>query len=255
MKKAIIYLVSFIALQLIVAMAVKLVGMLFGNTINITGTSTLVIMQMAISILTVILFLCTKWSVVSGNYLRTRPWFTLFWCVLAAAGAVIPSTWLQEQMPDLPNIVEQQMNMILKDRMGYFVIGLLAPLAEELVFRGAILKALLGWFKNHWYAIALSAVLFSLVHANPAQMPHAFLVGLLLGWLYYRTGSIVPSVAFHWVNNTIAYVMYNVMPNPNAKLIEIFHGDNKAVILSVVFSLFILIPAIYQLNLRLKKAN
>lgn len=95
MKKAIIYLVSFIALQLIVAMAVKLVGMLFGNTINITGTSTLVIMQMAISILTVILFLCTKWSVVSGNYLRTRPWFTLFWCVLAAAGAVIPSTWLQ----------------------------------------------------------------------------------------------------------------------------------------------------------------
>ncbi len=255
MKKAIIYLVSFIALQLIVAMAMKLIGMLFGSAVNMSSTSTLIIMQVTISVLTIALFLITKWSVVSRDYLRTSPWFTLFWCVLASAGAVIPSAWLQELMPELPNIVEQQMDMILKDRTGYLVVGLLAPLAEELVFRGAILKALLGWFRNHWYAITLSALLFAIVHGNPAQMPHAFLVGLLLGWMYYRTDSIVPSVAFHWVNNTIAYVLYNIMPNPNAKLIEVFHGDSKAVVLSVVFSLLIFIPAVYQLNLRLKKAH
>jgi uncharacterized protein len=255
MKKAIIYLVTFVALQLFVALLVKLGFMLFGNSKAVMDTTTLIITQASVSVLTIVVFLWTKWGVVSRDYLLSKPYFTLFWCVLASLGAIIPSTWIQEQMPALPNILEQQFDMILKDRMGYLVIGLLAPFAEELVFRGAILKALLGWSKNHWYAIAISALVFALVHGNPAQMPHAFVIGLLLGWMYYRTDSIIPSVAFHWVNNTAAYILYNIMPNPNAKLIEVFNGNSKAVLLSIVFSLFILVPSIYQLNMRLKKAK
>lgn len=255
MKKAIIYLVTFVALQLFVALLFKLGFMLWGNSKAAMDITTLIITQASVSVLTIVVFLWTKWGVVSRNYLLSKPYFTLFWCVLASLGAIIPSTWIQEQMPALPNILEQQFDMILKDRMGYLVIGLLAPFAEELVFRGAILKALLGWSKNHWYAIAISALVFALVHANPAQMPHAFIIGLLLGWMYYRTDSIVPSVTFHWVNNTVAYVLYNIMPNPNAKLIEVFNGNSKAVFLSIVFSLFILIPSIYQLTMRLKKAK
>ena len=70
-----------------------------------------------------------------------------------------------------------------------------------------------------------------------------------------RTDSLVPGVAFHWANNTIAYVLYNVLPAPDATLIQIFGGSQTRVLMAVGFSLCILVPAIIQLNLRLKKAG
>jgi membrane protease YdiL (CAAX protease family) len=87
---------------------------------------------------------------------------------------------------------------------------------------------------------------------NPAQMPHAFLVGLLLGWMYYRTDSIVPGVVFHWVNNSVAYVLYNLYPDPSLKLADILGGE-QSVWLALVFSLLIFLPALFQMNLRLSK--
>jgi membrane protease YdiL (CAAX protease family) len=87
---------------------------------------------------------------------------------------------------------------------------------------------------------------------NPAQLPHTFLVGLLLGWMYYRTDSIVPGVVFHWVNNTVAYVLYNIYPNPDMTLADLF-GSQQHVLMAVGFSLCILIPALFQLNLNMKK--
>ncbi|MCD7757197.1 MAG: CPBP family intramembrane metalloprotease, partial [Clostridiales bacterium] len=90
----------------------------------------------------------------------------------------------------------------------------------------------------------------------PAQMPHAFLVGLLLGWMYYRTGSILPGVVVHWVNNTVAYAIYVLMPQTaDMGLVEIFGGSRNNIILSIVFSLFILLPGIYQLNRSMKPAG
>ena len=177
---------------------------------------------------------------------------TLVWCVVAALGAIIPSVWLQEHMPELPNIAEDTFDMIMRDRWGYLSIGLLAPLAEELVFRGAIQRSLLQWTKQPWVAIAISAIFFAAAHLNPAQLPHAFLVGLLLGWMYYRTDSIVPCVVYHWVNNTVAYVMYNLYPSADLTLVDLF-GSERTALMSVGFSFCLLLPALFQLNMRLEK--
>ena len=143
--------------------------------------------------------------------------------------------------------------MILRNRFGYFVIGLLVPLAEELVFRGAILRSLLRWNSRPWVAILISAILFSAAHMNPVQMPHTLLIGLLLGWLYYRTDSIVPGVVYHWVNNTIAYVLFVFYPDPDLKMVDLFGGNQQTVLMAVLFSFCILLPSIYQLNLRMRK--
>ena len=99
--------------------------------------------------------------------------------------------------------------------------------------------------------IALSALIFAIVHLNPAQMPHAFLIGLLLGWLYMRTGSIVPGVAYHWANNTVAYVMFHVYHNPQS-LTDIIGPGTRPLLLALLFSLCIFLPAIVQLNQRMK---
>lgn len=159
-------------------------------------------------------------------------------------------------MPELPNLVESEFDMILGNRWGYVTIGLLAPLSEEIVMRGGILKELLKSTKlSPWGAIAISALFFSLIHMNPAQMPHAFVIGLLLGWMYWRTGSILPCMAYHWANNSAAYVIYNIYPDPDIKLIELFKGSEMHVYLAVVFSLLILLPALYQLHLWMRRAE
>ena len=252
MKKAIIYLLAFLALQLMAGGIMQAVWILVkgpGAQLDAIGT----ILTMALfSVATLILFLYLKWAEVSRHWVQTRPWVVLFWCVLAALGAIIPSTWIQEQMPELPNIVEEEFDMILRNRYGYFVVGLLAPLAEELVFRGAILRALLRWNSKSWLAIIISAIFFSAAHMNPAQIPHTLLVGILLGWLYYRTNSIVPGVVYHWVNNTVAYVLYNLYPDPNMTLSNLF-GSQQTVLMAVGFSLCILIPSLLQLNIHMKK--
>ena len=87
---------------------------------------------------------------------------------------------------------------------------------------------------------------------NPAQLPHAFLIGLLIGWMYYRTDSIVPGVVYHWINNSMAYVMYNLYPNPEMTLTDLF-GSERTVLMAVGFSLCLFLPALFQLNLRLQK--
>jgi hypothetical protein len=252
MKNALIYTVIFGAIQVVVSFMVQGVWMLVMGKDQVMNATGMIITMALFSIITMAVFLMAKWSVVSRHWVRTRPWFVLFWCVVAALGALVPSVWLQEHMPELPNLVEGEFDMIMKDRMGYFVVGLLAPLAEEMVFRGAILRSLLRWKSNPWVGIVISAILFAVIHMNPAQMPHAFLIGLLLGWMYWRTDSIVPGVVYHWVNNTVAYILYNIYPNPDLTLLDLFGSDQK-VWMALGFSLLIFLPSLFQLNQRLSK--
>lgn len=262
MKKAIIYIVIFVCIQLIGGWATQSVWDSIVGNHDMTPAK-LITVTGCCSVLTIIVFLLRRYAVVSPVWLRTRPWLVLMWSVIAALGAIIPSAWLQEQMPELPNIAESEFDMILGNRWGYLVIGLLAPLTEEIVLRGGVLRVLLGTplFEsrserfNVWAAITISALFFALIHMNPAQMPHAFLIGLLLGWMYWRTGSILPGVAYHWANNSVAYILYNVYPVSDAKLIDLFKGSEQHVLMALGFSLLMLIPAIYQLNLWMKRAD
>ena len=252
MKNALIYTVVFAAIQAVVSMLVQGVWVLVMGKESAMNATGMIITMAVFSVLTMVIFLWAKWSVVSRHWVRTRPWFVLFWCVMAALGALVPSAWLQEKMPVLPNIVEAEFEMIMQNRWGYLVVGLLAPLVEEMVFRGAILRSLLRWKENPWVGIVISALLFALIHMNPAQMPHAFLIGLLLGWMYYRTDSIVPGVVYHWVNNTVAYILYNIYPTPDLTLVELF-GSEQKVLMALGCSLLIFLPSLFQLNQRLSK--
>lgn len=219
----------------------------------------MIIISVVSSVLTLLLFLLLHWTPATRDYLLTRPWTAMAWVVILALGTIIPSTWLSEQIPyDMPAEMEALLADMMRNRWGYLAIGILAPLAEEAVFRGAVLRVLLRLFdkKWHWIAIAISAILFGLVHGNVQQFVHATLIGLILGWMYYRTDSILPGVLFHWVNNSAAYVISNLIPNvEQARLIDIFGGEQRSVWLALLFSLCLMLPALFQLFLRLKKKD
>ena len=215
----------------------------------------LIVVQVVFSLVTLVVFLWAGWCRVARSYLRSKPWAVLFWAAIATLGTVIPSEVLLELVP-LPDTSSKVLLEMMKNRWGYLAICIFAPVVEELVFRGAILRVLLEGSSRHWPAIVASAVIFAAIHLNPVQMPHAFFLGLLLGWMYYRTCSVIPGIMVHWVNNTLAYVVCKLFPQyADAKVIDLLGGDDSRVALAVVFSLLIFIPAVFQLHLRLRRAQ
>ncbi len=219
------------------------------------GINAVILTSAVYSLLVLFVFVKTKWCVFSRSYLQSRPWAVLTWSALAGAGAIIPGAFIEEFLPDMTNVVEAEIQALIGNDYGYFVLCILAPFVEEAVFRGAVLRSLLPRMKSGWAAIAISAALFSLIHMNPAQMPFAFIAGLLLGWMYSRTGSILPGVAYHWINNTLVFALVRVLPPQlvNGGLTDLFGGDHKKVALAVIFSLFILLPSVYQIAIRTKR--
>ena len=263
------YLVVFVLIQLGVTYATLFIEMALhpqtdadlNTTIKnlLNNDTTLVLISVIGSVLTIALFVWRKWVVLSRTYLRSNPWFTLLWVVFLGLGSILPLQWIYEQLNiSLSMEMEEMFKSIMGNRWGYLALGILAPLAEEMVFRGAILRTLLSYFNGrmYWVPIIVSALLFGLVHGNMAQLLNAFLIGILLGWMYYRTESIVPGIVLHWVNNTVAYTMYKLMPQMNdGKLIDLFHGNNRLMYMGLACSLLVFIPSLYQLYVRLRKAK
>ena len=209
------------------------------------------------SVLTIVLFLRLRWTPVGRDYLRSRPWSALVWTGVATFGTIIPSIWLDEQLAlDMPEHVERLLVDIMRQPLGYLFIGILAPVAEEVVFRGAVLRSLLTVMEGRWRwgAIAVSAVIFGAVHGNESQFLHAVLTGVLLGWMYERIRSIVPGLVCHWVNNSLAFLATNLAPGiDDMKLVDLAGGSQLRVVLWLFFSLCIFVPALYKMNRRLKR--
>lgn len=249
---ALFYLLAFAGIQCLVT----LVAVLVCQTHDFTPMVTIVV-SLVSSAATIGLFAWRKWTPYDGSYINTRPWATLFWVACLAVGCMAPVSFATEELgfrlsPD----EERLLGGLMNHDLGFLAVGILAPLAEEMVFRGAILRCLdnvLG-ARLRWAAIVVSALLFGVVHGNMAQGFGAFVLGIALGWMYLRTGSIVPGVVFHWVNNSIAVFVYRLMPGAaDLTLTEFYGGDMKRVAAVLCFSLMVAGAAVYQLNLRLRR--
>ncbi len=142
----------------------------------------------------------TEGHVSPSNYLLTT--------VLALAGIWILNV-LTNYTQWIPDILEDKYEFILDSWAGILCVAVIAPIVEEIVFRGAITRALLKAF-SPWKAILISAAIFGLFHINPAQILPAFLMGIPLAWVYYKVDNITPCCVMHILNNSIAaYVMKN----------------------------------------------
>lgn len=263
---AVWYLVAFVLIQVVVQFAAAFIwasvkgqsldAVLLGMANGVYGG--LMVTTTAISsLLTILLFTLLRWTPVSRNWLASRPWLVIVWVVLLTFGTILPAEWIYEQLQlAMPEQTVALFQSIMREPWGYLVVGMLVPVAEELVFRGAVLRVLLNVFarRSHWIAIAISAVVFGIIHMNLAQGFHATLIGLLLGWMYYRTRSVFPGIVLHWINNSVAYIMFNIQPQlADGQLIDLFHGDRSMLYMAIGFSLCIFLPSLYQLAIRMKE--
>jgi len=86
----------------------------------------------------------------------------------------------------------------------------IAPLVEEIVFRGFFQGQLERGYRDATRAVLFSSLLFTVLHFNPWWSLQIYLLGMVLGYLAWRTGSIWPSFVVHAVNNSLALWFANV---------------------------------------------
>jgi len=82
-----------------------------------------------------------------------------------------------------------------------------APILEEILFRGILQKGLINKGISPIKAIFLSSFVFGIIHANPWQFVSAFILGLVLGWVYQKTETLLLPMLLHGFNNISACVL------------------------------------------------
>jgi membrane protease YdiL (CAAX protease family) len=86
------------------------------------------------------------------------------------------------------------------------IVGVLAPVFEELFYRGLFQRSLLKHGLPPWLGIGLTSVVFGLSHLQPLQTPGLILAGAVFGWLAYRTGRLGTAIAAHVAFNMVTVV-------------------------------------------------
>jgi membrane protease YdiL (CAAX protease family) len=145
-------------------------------------------------------------------------------------GQINESIPLPKWMTSLESDAQKQMEAFLKaDNIGEVIlnvllIALLPAICEEICFRGVLQRIMIHITKGPWAGIILTSILFSALHMQfQGFLPRMFL-GILLGALYWYSGSLWTSILAHFVNNAVQVVAVSYVPeyinkNPHVNLL------------------------------------
>lgn len=225
MKKSIIALILFVATQLVCAV-VAMVIVCIPHIAEIsasgeTATAYRTIMDGGMTIQATILGLILSqialfiilWTIryfKPSDLVRPVPQ-RLFWLTIPFILLALFALNVLNSAFDLPNLMEDEFNEIATSVWGMLSIAVFGPITEELVFRRVMIDDITRKTGKPWVAILISSVLFGLIHMNPAQIAFAIPVGAVFGWIYVKTGSMLPGLVGHIINNSIAVLELRLM--------------------------------------------
>lgn len=163
------------------------------------------------------------------------------------------SSWLP-----MPQSIKEIFEKILNNSFWAFVTTVIAaPVVEEFLLRGIIERGLLK-HTTPLAAILWSAFFFAIIHLNPWQAIGAFIAGTFIGWVYWRTHSLVACIFIHAVNNGTAYFLQLLNPHmPADSTYKDFlnqYSDNLYYAVFVIFAV-LLAFILHFLNKKLPKDN
>ena len=110
------------------------------------------------------------------------------------SSGIIPEEWLKAQEEAYADVYTAS------PVMQFFCVGLMAPVLEEILFRGLILGTLKQEM-HPWAAILLSSLAFGAAHGTAISFIYATGIGILMGWLFVKFNSVLPSIVFHVAYN------------------------------------------------------
>jgi uncharacterized protein len=157
----------------------------------------------------------TGYRLESGHFGRGGAVLTAVLCMVATCALSLAMDAVNSLMPKMPEALEEALKELTQGSfwLNFLSVSIFAPLFEEWLCRGTVLRGLLnhvradGTRMKPFWAIVISALFFAVIHMNPWQAVPAFGAGCLLGYVYYRTGSLVLTMLMHFANNTMALIL------------------------------------------------
>lgn len=140
----------------------------------------------------------------------------------------IPNTWeikfkAMEAAREAQEKALININSFSRYVFSMIIIALLPAIFEEVCFRGGLQNILTRWFKGPWAAIIITSIIFSAVHVSYYGFLVRFVLGLVLGLIFYYSGSLWLSILFHFLYNGLqvtALYVATMQGNKSSKEIE-----------------------------------
>lgn len=142
--------------------------------------------------------------------------------VLVAQPAIWLLSWLNLQipMPDFLAELERQQNDLIEGflksdfnlALALFHVAMVPAVCEEILYRGFVLN-MLRRTKAIWTAILISGIIFGLYHLRLSQVVPLALIGIFLGWITVRSGSLIPAMVAHLINNSFSVIVVRLAPD------------------------------------------
>lgn len=136
---------------------------------------------------------------ICSSYLRYTP-LLIAWPILLVFGITSHIIYLIPTPESLAGMFDDSRDGVIW--LSILTVALIAPVLEEVIFRGVVLKDLLGRY-SPLKAIAVSSFLFGLVHLNPWQFVSAFGMGIIGGWIFWKTNNLILPIIVHISNNLL----------------------------------------------------
>lgn len=158
--------------------------------------------------------------------------------LVLSASTIVVNDWISAQLAWLPDLMKDTFAGMSTGVLGVLSITIVGPIFEEILFRGGITRNLLKQY-NPTKAILFSALIFGVIHINPAQIVPAFFAGLILAALYYRTGSLIPGMLLHIAVNSTSTFFSTHYANVDS-LKDVLSGSTYLIVLIDAVFFFLL---------------
>ncbi|MFA7116900.1 MAG: CPBP family intramembrane glutamic endopeptidase [Bacteroidales bacterium] len=180
---------------------------------------------------------------------KMNPILLFFLLLLAVTSYTLILDPLNIFMP-LPEWFSKIMETVVTGNIWwtFLTVAIAAPLLEEFVCRGTILRGLLTHM-SPTKAIIWSALFFGVMHLNPWQAIPAFFIGCFMGWIYYKTHCLWATIFIHFVNNGSTVLLSKFYPNMADKdnLLSLF-PSTLFYVLAIILALAVFAIIIYFIN-------
>tara|TARA_Y100000741_G_C18167535_1_gene523816 strand:- start:413 stop:970 length:558 start_codon:yes stop_codon:yes gene_type:complete len=127
----------------------------------------------------------------------------------------------------------------------FLAVVIVAPIGEEIVFRGFLQRFLEKYWKDITRAVLVTSLFFAMIHFNPFWTIQIYLLGVILGFLAWKTKSVIPSILLHIVNNGSAFILTNI----DKDTIDFYLWNEQVSPIFILLAAFLIYKGLDGLNL------
>ena len=127
----------------------------------------------------------------------------------------------------------------------FLAVVIVAPIGEEIVFRGFLQKFLEQYWGDITRAVLVTSLFFAMIHFNPFWTIQIYLLGVILGFLAWKTKSVIPSILLHIVNNGSAFILTNI----DESTMDFYFWKDQVSPIFILLAVFLIYKGLEGINL------